>query len=349
MARRPKPKRSRRRSTSCPGLPPGETAMRDPAERGRGVGLAQRMGIDERDIARRLRFLEFGPDDKTRVAELADIVTSRVDELTSIFFNYLSQLEEASGFFRDPGLLQDARSRKQAHLRAMMKGTYDLAYVEQRLELGALYAAAGLQTRVFLGAFHQLMSTIGRHIVMRFEKSPLVGYSHFDSLRKISFFDISLIVDVLLFERERLIGSQKQAIQELSTPVLQVRDGLLILPIIGVVDTQRARHLTETLLHAIRDRRAGAAVMDVTGVPIVDSRVANHIAQACEAARLMGAEVILTGLSPEISQALVGIGAILEGVRTVGDLQAGIEAAESVLAGRRRSRSEPVDHPEGFA
>ncbi len=97
------------------------------------------------------------------------------------------------------------------------------------------------------------------------------------------------------------------------------------------VDTQRARNLTEQLLDAIRARRAKVVVMDITGVPIVDSKVANHFAQTVEAARLMGATVILTGISPEIAQTLVTIGAELPGVRTLADLQAGLEAAHKLL------------------
>ena len=110
-----------------------------------------------------------------------------------------------------------------------------------------------------------------------------------------------------------------------------MRDRLLIIPVVGLVDTHRARHLTEAMLRGIRERRAKAVVMDITGVPLVDSKVAGHFAQACEAARLMGAHVIVTGISSEIAQAMVGIGAELKGVPTMSDLQAGIEEAERLL------------------
>ena len=100
----------------------------------------------------------------------------------------------------------------------------------------------------------------------------------------------------------------ERAILELSTPVLQLREGLLILPIIGILDSQRARQLTEQLLNSRRDNRAKVAVVDITGVAAVDSKVANHLLQTAEAARLMGAIVILTGLSPEVAQSLVSIG-----------------------------------------
>ncbi len=132
-------------------------------------------------------------------------------------------------------------------------------------------------------------------------------------------------------ERERVIREQQEAIRELSTPVLQVRERLLILPIIGLIDPQRARQLTEQLLRAIRANRAKVVVMDITGVTSVDSTVANHLVQTVEASRLLGAIVIVTGLSPEIAQTLVTIGVDLTKMNTVGDLQGGIEEAERLL------------------
>jgi rsbT co-antagonist protein RsbR len=132
-------------------------------------------------------------------------------------------------------------------------------------------------------------------------------------------------------ERERVIRQQQEAIRELSTPVLQVRERLLILPIIGVLDGQRARQLTEQLLRGIRTNRARVVVIDITGVPAIDSTVANHLVQTVDASRLMGASVIITGLSSEIAQTLVTLGVDLSKVNAVGDLQGGIEEAERLL------------------
>ncbi|WP_232852008.1 STAS domain-containing protein [Nocardia acididurans] len=132
-------------------------------------------------------------------------------------------------------------------------------------------------------------------------------------------------------ERERIIRQQQEAIRELSTPVLQVREQLLILPIIGVLDSQRARQLTEQLLGAIRANRAKVVVIDITGVPTIDSTVANHLVQTVDASGLMGASVIITGLSSEIALTLVAIGLDLSKMNAVGDLQGGIEEAERLL------------------
>jgi rsbT co-antagonist protein RsbR len=100
---------------------------------------------------------------------------------------------------------------------------------------------------------------------------------------------------------------------------------------IGVIDSQRARQLTEQLLRGIRANRAKVVVIDITGVPTIDSNVANHLVQTVEASRLMGATVIVTGLSSEIALTLVTIGVDLGKMKTVGDLQGGIEEAERLL------------------
>jgi rsbT co-antagonist protein RsbR len=132
-------------------------------------------------------------------------------------------------------------------------------------------------------------------------------------------------------ERERVIRDQQEAIRELSTPVLQVRERLLILPIIGILDRPRARQLTEQLLKGIRAHRAKVVVIDITGVPDVDESVANSLVQTVDASKLMGASVIITGLSSEIAETLVTIGVDLSKMDTVGDLQEGIEEAEQLL------------------
>ncbi|ADB51855.1 STAS domain-containing protein [Conexibacter woesei] len=144
-------------------------------------------------------------------------------------------------------------------------------------------------------------------------------------------------------ERERIIRQQQEAIRELSTPVLQVRERLLILPIIGVLDSQRARQVTEQLLRGIRTNRAKVVVIDITGVPTIDQTVANHLLQTVEASRLMGASVIITGLSSEIAQTLVTIGVDLSKVNAVGDLQGGIEEAERLLGYEVTVRAESAE------
>jgi rsbT co-antagonist protein RsbR len=306
--------------------------------------LAQELGLGDQSVERRLRVVGFGAEDLARIARVREVVTRNAEKYTAAFFTFLSGLEEARDLMRNREALEQARRLKLDHLLAMVGGSYGLDYAMQRLKLGAIYSRVGLETPAFLGAFHHLMSEVGAAIVKN-ARTPEEGFGDFMALKKVAFFDIGLITDVIVLERERTIRRQQEAIRELSTPVLQLRDRLLMLPIIGMIDTHRARMLTEGLLQAIRANRAKVVVMDVTGVAAVDTKVANHILQTVAAAKLMGATVIVTGLSAEVSQTLVNLGVDLTRLQTIGDLQGGIEEAERLMGLRVLRERPPSTNP----
>ena len=306
--------------------------------------LMHEMALADADIERRRRIVGLEPGDIARITPLKGLVREHCEEYITAFFHHLAGLEDARPLLANRAALDRARQLKREHLLAMAEGDYGVAYVEQRLELGILYAKVGLEARVFLGAFHRLLMTMGGAVMKHYERSPGEGFETFMALKKVAFFDVGIIVDTLVYERERIIRQQQEAIRELSTPVLQIRGRMLLLPIIGVIDTYRARFITENLLRAIRAKRARVVVMDVTGVATIDSRVANHLLQTVTAARLMGALVIVTGLSSEVAQSLVGLGIELNKLNTVGDLQGGIEEAERIL-GYRVVQTDPGAAP----
>jgi len=299
--------------------------------------LSQEMGLTEQAVERRKRISGLEPADLERISSIKNLVLAHTEEYTSVFFDHLSSLDEGRMVLANRALAERARQLKREHLAAMVQADYGTGYVTQRLELALLYSKAGLDLRVFLAAFHYLLKSIGSTVMKHFEAEPVVGFEAFMSLKKVAFFDIGIIVDALVFERERVIRQQQEAIRELSTPVLQIRERLLLLPIIGVIDTHRARLITESLLKAIRANRAKVVVMDITGVATIDSKVANHVIQTVTAARLMGATVIVTGLSAEVAQSLVVLGIDLAKLNTVGDLQGGLEEAEFLLGYRAAS------------
>ncbi len=291
------------------------------------------MGITEQDVERRRRFVGMTPQDLERIARVRDVIVRHADELTRTFFQYLAGFDEARVLLGYRELADQARHFKREHLIALVQGKYDIGYVEQRIKLALLYARVGLETKVFLGAFDHLIYNIGRTI---FAEAPNANeaFEAFSSLKKVCLLDIGVQIDVVVHERERTIRRQSEAIRELSTPVLQIRDRLLLLPVIGVIDTHRAQLITESLLKAIRTSRATVAVIDVTGVATIDSKVANHLVQTVTAAKLMGAHVLVTGVSADVAQSLVALGIDLAPFATVGDLQGGVEDAERILGYR---------------
>jgi rsbT co-antagonist protein RsbR len=116
-------------------------------------------------------------------------------------------------------------------------------------------------------------------------------------------------------------------IRELSTPVLPIRDGVLVVPLVGHMDSQRSAQLTDAILTNIQRHRADTVIIDITGVEIVDTAVANHLIQATRSAALLGAECVLVGIAPGIAQTLVQIGVDFSSIITRRDLQAGVAYA----------------------
>ncbi|MFS8068639.1 MAG: PAS domain-containing protein [Byssovorax sp.] len=135
---------------------------------------------------------------------------------------------------------------------------------------------------------------------------------------------------------EEIIRNQASALTELSTPLIPISDHVVVMPLIGTMDSQRAAQVLETLLEGVSARRASVAILDITGVSVVDTHVANALLQAAKAVRLLGAEVVLTGIRPDVALTLVGLGLDLTGIVTKGTLQAGIVHA---MSGDRRSPS----------
>ena len=215
-------------------------------------------------------------------------------------------------------------------IECLETGHYDSAeaYAKRMAERGVLRSMTSEQ---ILGGMLTLRDVYGRSLFGKFRRNMAQLTAALDAYEPVANNILAIVAMAFIRERENVVRQQQEAIRELSTPVLQVREGLLILPIIGLIDSLRAKQLTEQLLRAIRANRAKAVVVDITGVPAVDSKIANHILQTVDAARLMGARVIVTGLSPDVAQALVYIGVDLTRLKTVGDLQGGIEEADRFL------------------
>ncbi|MBA3429323.1 MAG: STAS domain-containing protein [Actinobacteria bacterium] len=275
-----------------------------------------------------------------------DIDTELLDELVTYLAHNRSDLrEEWARRITDTQLLSvmtgeeiftEVTAVYDNYVDALRTGSVETLQAYAR-DLSERIIPRGVETHEVLGIVLLLRDVLAR--------SLFVNYKHDSDLldRILDAYEpaanrIAVTVGVsFVEERERVIRAQQESIRELSTPVLQVRDHLLILPIIGVLDSQRARQLTEQLLGGIQSNRAKVVVIDITGVATIDETVANHLVQAVEASRLMGASAIITGLSSKIAQTLVDLGVDLSMMRTVGDLQGGLEEAERLIGYLRGS------------
>ena len=153
--------------------------------------------------------------------------------------------------------------------------------------------------------------------------------SEFNRLLLLGYSQAMLTLQQELHDQAEQIAAQQQTIRELSTPILPLYEGILVLPLVGAIDSFRAGQIMERLLTAIAERQSDIVIIDITGVPVIDTAVANYLLQTARAAQLIGAQVILVGIGPEIAQTIVQLGVDLRGIQIGANLQAGIELALS--------------------
>lgn len=240
-------------------------------------------------------------------------------------------------------IFAEATSVYDNYVEALETGTFEALQAYAR-NLSERIIPRGVETHEVVGIVLLLRDVLARSLFAKYQNDFALLNRILDAYEPAANRIANTVAVGFVQERERVIREQQEAIRVLSTPVLQVRERLLILPIIGVIDPQRARQLTEQLLRGIRTNRAKVVVIDITGVPVMDANVANNLVQTVEATRLLGATVIITGLSPEIAQTLVTIGVDLGKMNTVGDLQGGIEEAERLLGYKVVPFAEKAEH-----
>jgi rsbT co-antagonist protein RsbR len=245
-----------------------------------------------------------------------------------------------------PAQMEADQLKSKRQTEAAMRDGQWQPLMDDIREQGSHYARMGLPFQSWFTIVTAAQKVVVEKLFEVYGKDPDRLQAILLALNK-WFFDITLarIGETYLDTREHVIKQQQEAIKELSTPVLPLRSGLLLLPVIGVIDSARARQLTEQLLDGIRAHRAKAVVIDLTGVPAVDSAVANHLLQTVRAAKLLGANAVVTGISTENAQTLTRIGVDLSGLITTSDLQSGIDEAEWILqVGRGQRETVKADH-----
>jgi anti-anti-sigma regulatory factor len=132
--------------------------------------------------------------------------------------------------------------------------------------------------------------------------------------------------------QEQVIAAQRDALREISTPLIPLTHEILLMPLIGAMDTQRAQQMVEVLLEGVASYQADIAIVDITGIQVLDTQVANALMQAAKAVKLLGANIVLTGIGPTMAQTLIHLGTDLSIIVTRGSLQSGIEYAFSQTA-----------------
>jgi len=233
-----------------------------------------------------------------------------------------SQSEELSDVFLD--------SLTQENLNDPTSGSFD-PVIELLSGISVVRARQGFsprETGQFILSFKDALTELLRE---EMKDDPALLYEHTYRLSKLMDHFMITSFETYLKGREEVILRQTDEITEISTPVIRVWDGILALPIIGTLDSSRTQIIMENLLQEIVATGSGIAILDISGVPAVDSLVAQHLIKTVSATRLMGAECIISGIRPEIAQTVVHLGIDLSGIITKATLANALRYAFQVL------------------
>jgi rsbT co-antagonist protein RsbR len=287
--------------------------------------------IGSTSTAEALAWFDLNLKDRDQAAELQPISDEVADEIIEDFYGHILRFESAAQQFSSEKQIERVKAGQKRYFTELISAALDDEYIGERRRIGRIHEAAGITPTLYIGAYAYYLNRLGLLILQKMAVEPERAFQLYLSLQKIAHFDMALALETYVDAREQTIETQQREMSELPTPVLKLKDGLILIPVVGSLDTSRARMLTVAMLEGIRDYRAQAVVLDITGVAFVDSLVANSLIQTMQAARLMGARSVLTGVSAEVAQAMVKIGVTNSALNTAGDLQSGIEAAESML------------------
>jgi len=292
-----------------------------------------KLGFTEQELASRHAYFQLTGEDLARLAGLRSFAERHNDEIVEAFYqDLLLKHSESRLFFTDQAALHRAMTAQKRYFLELFSGVADLNYMENRLRVGTTHQRIGVAPKWYLGAYAHYLRLISERLFGD------MGYSAesqqaIRSIQKIIFFDMAIAIETYIAAGLDSLARHQAAIRELSTPVIQLYERVLLLPLIGTIDTARAMQVMESVLMRVVEKQAKVIILDIAGVPVVDTRVANHLLQTTEAVRLLGASTVLTGISPQVAQTMVQLGVDLAKMYTRASLEEGLELALS-LTGR---------------
>jgi rsbT co-antagonist protein RsbR len=293
----------------------------------------KRLSLDERELESRRAFFGIEDEDLDRLRRARPLAEKHMNDVIEQFYAILLGHGATRKFFPDDATVRRVKELQRRYFLGLFEGRLDLEYVRDRLRVGAAHQRVGLPTAWYLGAFAHYLRLTSDSLAGDMEDAGELA-ALYRSLQRIIFFDTTLAIDMYMRTSEEAIDRHQLAIRELSTPVIRLHDRVLLLPLVGTIDSHRAHQVMERVLVRVVEEQARVIVLDIAGVPVVDTQVADHLLRTTAAVKLLGAETVLTGIGPQIARTVVELGVDISAMHTRSRLDDGLELALS-LVGRR--------------
>ncbi len=280
---------------------------------------------------KRKDFVGFTDEDAKLLKELGPVVKKYAEEFVDSLFDKFLITEETKKFFAEKDTLNHVKRMQKEYFIAFTEGKYEEKYLESRIHLGKLHERIGLEPRWYMGGYSLFLQSAMPFVLKAFKNDTDKSRNAFKALLKLVSLDQDVGVSTLIAIREEKITAQSQELLDSGTPVLQIWENVLVAPLIGTLDSNRTQLFMEKLLQEIVKTGSEVAIIDITGVPTIDTMTSQHLVETIAAVKMLGALVVLTGVRPEIAQALVHLGIDMSDITTRSSLSSGLKFALAEL------------------
>lgn len=266
------------------------------------------------------------PIDIDNIRQAGDILVPQLESFVEQWYVWLRQQPEYLQFFPDSDNVGRVSKMQTRHWQEFFAADINDFYVARRTHVGAVHAHIELPNDIYFAG----VSMTYQMFVERLRLTDTLISNVLDmalSISKLLKMDTFLVIDTISCIARERIADHSRAMMEMSTPVTPIWEGILLLPLVGIIDTTRTAEIMNKTLTKIAESRSKVFVLDISGVASVDTSVANQLIKITKATRLMGCESIISGVSPSIARTMVELGVSIGEVRTTATLRDAFELA----------------------
>ncbi|MCW6036984.1 STAS domain-containing protein [Spirulina subsalsa FACHB-351] len=258
-------------------------------------------------------------EDIQYIRGLGEFMLPQMDHMVHTWYEWLMTQPEYEQFFADSRALHHAQKMQHIYWEQFIEAQLDDNYVESRRKIGETHARIGLSMTIFfagMSIFHDLFSKIMAQRNLKLKEQVRT----IDAVSKLLHLDTGIVCEVYTIMSNETITAQSRSLMEMSTPVTQIWENILLLPVVGIVDSKRAQDIMNAVLSAINRTQSRIFILDISGVAVVDTAVANHLIKITKATRLMGCESTISGISPAIAQTMIELGIDVGTIKTTANM-----------------------------
>jgi rsbT co-antagonist protein RsbR len=270
--------------------------------------------LDEQELQSRRAFFELTDTDLAKLASLRPFAEKHMSAIVESFYELLLNHRETRRFFPDDATVRRVKEAQREYFLGLFAGKCDLAYVEDRLRVGAAHERIGLAPKWYLGGYRRYMDLMCERLAADMPTAAELRDA-MRSIQKIVYFDMALAIDTYIAAHADTLRRHQQAIRELSTPVIRVYEGVLLMPLVGAIDSLRASQIMESVLSRVADDQARVLILDIAGVAVVDTKVADNLVKT----------------TAQVARTMVQLGVELSAMHTRSRLAEGIELALDIV------------------